>query len=60
MPEENDEVVRWFLSGHPDFRPAAMPAAFPGELTGDSGFFRSRPDRHGMDGFFAARLEKKI
>lgn len=59
-PEENEAVVRDFLSGGSGFRLAAReahPGAVRPLLDGD-GFIRCWPHRHGTDGFFAARLER--
>lgn len=58
-PEENDEVVTDFLNRHPAFSLHRPPDATGTPLAGmldASGFFRSTPHRHGMDGFFAATL----
>jgi 16S rRNA (cytosine967-C5)-methyltransferase len=57
-PEENDEQVETFLSEHPDWvlePPAegAVPAAVL-----DAGRLRVLPQRHGVDGAFAARLRR--
>lgn len=57
--EENEEVVEAFLRAHPEWRVAAPPADFPPaavELIDAGGFLRTWPHRHGLDGFFAARL----
>lgn len=59
--EENEEVIRDFLSQQKDFVLENMNELFPayqGIFT-DKGMFRAWPHRHGMDGFFAARLRKK-
>ena len=58
-PEENQQVVEAFLARHPDFRRAAADeaGALPGELV-DDGYLVTRPDRHGLDGFFGALLER--
>lgn len=59
--EENEEVIDDFLSRRPDFMLEDLRELFPA-FTGlftDRGFFRSWPHRHGMDGFFAARLRRK-
>ena len=52
--EENEDVVEWFRSAHPAFvldRPA-----LPADLVTPAGHLRTLPHRHGLDGFFAARL----
>lgn len=58
-PEENRDVVNAFLARHPDFSraPAGVAAVAPAPalLTAD-GDFQSLPQRHGMDGAYAARL----
>jgi 16S rRNA (cytosine967-C5)-methyltransferase len=60
-PEENEAVIADFLSKRPDFMLEDLRGLFPAytELFTKEGFFRSWPHRHGMDGFFAARLRKK-
>ena len=60
-PEEGDGVVRDFLAAHRDFEIDRMPAvrAEAQDLFDDAGFMRTRPDRGGLDGFFAARLVRK-
>ena len=58
LREEDEEVVRTFLSDHPDASVADVPAGWPGPAdarTGD-GFLRLHPHRHGTDAFFAALL----
>jgi len=59
-PEENDEVINAFLATHPDFvradAKAFLPAAAHG-LVDSQGCLRTLPHQ-GLDGFFAARLEK--
>lgn len=59
--EENDAVVRDFLSRQNDCMLENLNDMFPQwrELFTDQGMFRAWPHRHGMDGFFAARLRKK-
>jgi len=64
LAEENEQVVRGFLGGAPEFRlvPARealaaarieLPAGEP-----DDDFLRLRPDVHGTDGFFGALMER--
>jgi 16S rRNA (cytosine967-C5)-methyltransferase len=58
--EENELVVQDFLSRHPDYVLEDLNGLFPGyrELFTTEGMFRAWPHRHGMDGFFAARLRR--
>jgi 16S rRNA (cytosine967-C5)-methyltransferase len=58
-PEENEAVIDAFLEEAPEFRraPAPPPASIAG-LVGADGHLRTLPHRHGIDGFFAARLER--
>ena len=56
-PEENNAVVEDFLSQHPDFARAPDSRAVPAQLlTAGGGDFQSLPQRHGIDGAYAARL----
>jgi 16S rRNA (cytosine967-C5)-methyltransferase len=56
-PEENENVVESFLKQHPEFaRSPATGATVPAELRTAAGDFQSLPQRHGIDGAFAARL----
>lgn len=59
--EENESVVRDFLSRHPHCVLESLNEIFPEyrELFTEEGMFRAWPHRHGMDGFFAARIRKK-
>jgi 16S rRNA (cytosine967-C5)-methyltransferase len=59
MPNENETVVAAFLAGHDDFRLTSPPGAIPAQMITQDGFFRTRPDCHGTDGFFGAVLVKK-
>lgn len=58
-PEENALVVDEFLSRHPDFARAPVPGAVPADLLTKVGDFQSLPQRHGIDGAYAARLERE-
>ena len=60
-PQEDEEVVRDFLSRHPDCVLEDLNKLFPEyrEAFTEDGMFRAWPHRHGMDGFFAARIRKK-
>jgi 16S rRNA (cytosine967-C5)-methyltransferase len=59
---ENEGVVRDFLSRHTDCVLENLNGLFPEyrEVFTEDGMFRAWPHRHGMDGFFAARLRKKL
>ena len=59
MSEENEDVIADFLSRHRDFRCIHPPAVIPLPMLTDEGFFKTRTDRHGTDGFFGAVLMKK-
>ena len=54
--EENGAVVDGFLSRHADFARAPEAGAVPAELVTAAGDFASLPQRHGIDGAYAARL----
>jgi 16S rRNA (cytosine967-C5)-methyltransferase len=62
-PEEGEEVIRLFLQSHPDFSIIEGAHAFLGHFAyrDEEGhlFYRTWPHRDNMDGFFAARLERK-
>jgi 16S rRNA (cytosine967-C5)-methyltransferase len=55
-PEENSAVVEDFLSRNPDFTRTPPYAAVPAALLTAAGDFQSLPQRHGIDGAYAARL----
>lgn len=58
-PEETDRQVADFLARHRDFRVESLTGLVPAawrELLDDAGCLRTWPHRHGLDGFFAARL----
>jgi len=60
---ENDEVVGRFLAEQPDFGVADARRHLPGaaaRLVDECGFLRTYPHRHGLDGFFAARLRRRV
>lgn len=59
-PEETEAVIDCLLSARPELKlsdPRPRLPAPAGVLVDEAGFFRSRPDQ-GLDGFFAARLER--
>ncbi len=60
-PEENTAVVDAFLERHPEFHRAPPPAAgaVDAELITPVGDFQSLPQRHGIDGAYAARLVRR-
>jgi 16S rRNA (cytosine967-C5)-methyltransferase len=63
-PEENERVVERVLADHPGFatmQRAALIETWPrlSELFDERGYFRTRPDLHGTDGFFAAVIERR-
>ena len=63
-PEENEEVVGQFLTGHAEFA-AVSPREASGVLSpclhgvlGDDLYLRTEPGRHGLEAFFAAALRR--
>jgi 16S rRNA (cytosine967-C5)-methyltransferase len=63
-PEENEDVVAAFLATRDDFTVEAVqldgvqaPSSAP--LTNAQGCLRTRPDRHGLEAFFAAVLRRR-
>ena len=56
-PEENEQQVTGFLQRHPRFRPHPA-TAVSAELLTPIGDLLVLPQRHGMDGAFAARLTR--
>ncbi len=59
-PEENDDVVDAFLGGTPAFRALDLrsASALPADVLDERGRLRTAPDRHGLEAFFAAALER--
>ena len=60
LPEENEAVVAAFLAQHSEFSltpRAQLPATVRPFVEAD-GLMRTWPQRHGMDGFFAARMTR--
>lgn len=55
-PEENDDIVKQFLSENPNFSIVNINEIVPGELINENGFIQILPHVHGMDGSFAAKL----
>ncbi|NJF24792.1 RsmB/NOP family class I SAM-dependent RNA methyltransferase [Thermococcus sp. Bubb.Bath] len=57
LPEENEEVVKWFLERHPDAELIPLSGPYdPGFLEGT---MRAWPHRHKTIGFFYTLIEKK-
>lgn len=56
--EENDDVVSAFLKGNADF--AAEDFELPGGLCPSGGVLQLMPHIHGTDGFFIAKLRRKV
>jgi 16S rRNA (cytosine967-C5)-methyltransferase len=56
-PEENEAQVNAFLARHPDFR-RDPGTAVPPELLTPAGDLALLPQRHGVDGAYAARLRR--
>ena len=57
--EENELVVETFLNRNREFTRSPRHAAVPPELVTGAGDFQSLPQRHGIDGAYAARLIRK-
>jgi len=55
-PQENEEVIKGFITRHPDFMCIPPPVTIHCCFVDDRGYFRSYPHRHGTDGFFGAVL----
>lgn len=58
-PEENEGQVDRFLQGHSGFRREPS-RAVPYELLSPTGDLMIQPQRHGVDGAFAARLRRTL
>ena len=61
LPEENANQIADFLERHPEFEPDNGANWLPEALRGSfaDGQIQILPSRHGMDGFFIARLRRK-
>jgi 16S rRNA (cytosine967-C5)-methyltransferase len=62
-PEENAEVVSAFLAAHPGFRRVPVSTLLdegvaPTLLDPATGELLTRPDHHGLEGFYAAAMER--
>lgn len=63
LAEEGEDPVRAFLAARPDFAPEPLPAAlarYAADAVDPHAFpgLQTWPHRHGLDGFFAARLRR--
>ncbi|MCX5840389.1 MAG: 16S rRNA (cytosine(967)-C(5))-methyltransferase RsmB [Deltaproteobacteria bacterium] len=58
-PEENEAVIRDFLSRSGDFHLENPPDLVPASMVTGEGFFKTRPDLHTTDGFFGAILRRR-
>ena len=57
LPEENQEVVTWFLKEHPEFH--LSPFVLPAPIGGCDGHLTLWPQRWGTDGFYICRMRRK-
>ena len=57
-PEENEQRVDAFLSRHDAFEVESVAERVPDEMVSDAGHLTTLPQRHRMDGAFAARLRR--
>jgi 16S rRNA (cytosine967-C5)-methyltransferase len=60
-PEEGEEVAEDFLKRHKDFvisRASSSLVEIDGHFFDKAGFFRTVPQEHGTDGFFAVSLQR--
>lgn len=57
LPEENEAVTQAFLSRRRDFVPS--PFALPGPVGHTEGAVTLWPQRHGTDGFYICRMERR-
>ena len=59
LSRENEEVIRWFLEGHKEFKPEAFTLPEPAGPVAD-GLVTLLPHRHGTDGFFICRMRREV
>lgn len=57
-PEENEEVIEEFLDNHKDFQLDRTPKILNQVFATPKGYWMSWPNKHEMDGTFAARMIK--
>jgi 16S rRNA (cytosine967-C5)-methyltransferase len=55
-PEENIGVVKKFVESHPNFRLESAKGKFEDTLVDENGCIQTLPQKHQMDGAFAAKL----
>ena len=58
LERENEAVVNAFLQAHPDFE--AVPVMHPVFGTAENGMITLLPSIHETDGFFIAKLRRKL
>jgi 16S rRNA (cytosine967-C5)-methyltransferase len=58
-PEENERQVEAFLERHSEYERRSVRDAVAAELVSAAGDFQSLPQRHGIDGAYAARLVRR-
>ncbi len=57
-PEENYDLVKAFLAGHPEFSVESASSFVSPTLVHADGYVETFPHRHGMDGSFSIRLRR--
>ena len=57
LPEENGAVTDGFLADHPDF--TRTPFTLPAPVGETDGQLTLWPQRHGTDGFYICRMERR-
>jgi len=57
-PEENFEIIKKFLLERPDFKLVNAGDIFVADLIEENGCVQTLPQVHGLDGSFAAKLER--
>lgn len=55
-PEENFQIVKHFLESHPNFKLESAKEKFADDVIDENGCIQTLPQRHQMDGAFAAKL----
>lgn len=63
-PAENEDNLQWFLAEHPEFKPVSIAEYVPEKILNldreafERGWIQLRPTKHGVSGFFVAKLVK--